>query len=616
MPVFSNPLGFWALLGVPALVAVHCLQQRSRSEVVSTLFLLEALAPESRGGRSWDWWRTSRVFWLQVLAVLLATWVMTAPRWVRGESAQTVVVVLDSGVSMAAFRDDAVRAAEAKITASAGRAARTEWVILGSDPRLPPLYRGPEKASALAALKEWRPRLGTHDYAPALRLARSLTGASGEIWFITDSPRKAPPDQAIASVGRPIANVGFAGATVVKAENGWVWRALVKNHTDAPQRREWWFEQAATDSNAGNAARSQPQVVDLAAGAVLEVGGHFPEGAGEGMLVLTADEFTADDRLPLLRPVPKELTAGVALDGDDGPFFNKLLASIEGVRVVGLGAAGAKATLRVTRLGTNESPANGAAIFLPPVASTDAERRLLTAPVVAERDALVADLNWQGLLGPGAASLKQGPGDVPLLWQADAPLVWLRPGNAANRQLVVNLDLEAGNARRLPATVLLLRRFVESVRVAQPGFYADNFDADARVPAAVNDPLTKDVVDGEEASSGALTFVFTPADGGTKTTRVIPESELPVLRAPGQAGFLSLTRGKVELVRGAVQFADARQSDFRNAETFDSGRGPEAKAVWERSTRPDPFTRVWLVALGGLLMAIWWPFGKRGGHAR
>ena len=115
LPSFSNVAGFWALLGLPLLVVIHTLQQRSRSEVVSTLFLLEKLAPESRGGRTWDRWRTSRVFWLQALAVLLATWVLAEPRWVRGESAQTVVLVLDSAVSMEAFREEAVRAAEAKV---------------------------------------------------------------------------------------------------------------------------------------------------------------------------------------------------------------------------------------------------------------------------------------------------------------------------------------------------------------------------------------------------------------------------------------------------------------------------------------------------------------------
>lgn len=595
LPVFSNVAGFWALLGVPMLVAVHCLQQRSRSEVVSTLFLLEALAPESRGGRTWDWLRTSRAFWLQVLAVLLATWVLAGPRWVRGESAQTVVLVLDSAVAMEAFRKEAVSAAEAKMTASAIRAARTEWVILTSDPRQPPLYRGGERAAASAALATWRPRLGTHDYEPVLRLARALIRGAGETWLITDSRAKVPPDQPAVGVGGAIANIGFAGATVTRDEAGWIWRAILKNHTDAPQRREWWFEQ--------NGARSAATVLELAAGALVELGGRFPEGATAVVLALAPDAFTADDRLPLTRPEPKRLTASVGIDGDEGRFFQKILKGVEGVQVGGTGAA----MLRVERMAPDEMPAEGAAILLARPARSPAERRLQNAPVVAERAALVADLNWQGLLGPGAAGLRRGPGDEPLLWQADAPLVWLRPGEAATRQLVLNFDWAAGNASRLPATVLLLRRFVESVRAAQPGFYADNFDAGARVPLAARD---------QAAGGESVKLVFTPADGSAPTTRVVPTAELAVLRAPGEAGSFSVSRGEVMLVRGAAQFADARQGDFRRSETFDTGRGPEMKAAWERATRPDPLTSVWLVAMGGVLLASWWPAGKSGGPVK
>ena len=173
LPTFANPAGFWALLGVPVILAIHFLQQRSRMAVISTLFLLETLAPESRGGRTWSRLRASRVLLLQLLAVLLATWVLTGPRWLRGESAQTVVVVLDSAVSMGAFRAEAVAAAGKKLAASESRAAHTEWVVMTSDPRQPPLYSGPDRTAAEAALSGWRPRLGTHDYAPAIRLSRS-----------------------------------------------------------------------------------------------------------------------------------------------------------------------------------------------------------------------------------------------------------------------------------------------------------------------------------------------------------------------------------------------------------------------------------------------------------
>src|SRR5215218_6938180 len=96
LPIFANPAGLWLLLGVPAILAIHYLQQRAKVARTSTWFLIEKLAPDSARGRTWDRLRSSRALWLQLLAALLATWVLAEPRWVRAESSQTVVVILDA----------------------------------------------------------------------------------------------------------------------------------------------------------------------------------------------------------------------------------------------------------------------------------------------------------------------------------------------------------------------------------------------------------------------------------------------------------------------------------------------------------------------------------------
>src|ERR1043165_3348306 len=105
MPIFANPLGLWALLGLPVILAIHFLQQRARVARTSTWFLIEKLSPDSARGRTWDRIRSSRILWLQLASVLLAAWVLAEPRWVRAESAQTVVIVLDASASMEAFRE-------------------------------------------------------------------------------------------------------------------------------------------------------------------------------------------------------------------------------------------------------------------------------------------------------------------------------------------------------------------------------------------------------------------------------------------------------------------------------------------------------------------------------
>ena len=61
MIFFANPAGLWALLALPVIVAIHCLQERARHRRVSTLFLLERVAPESVSGATFERLRNSLV---------------------------------------------------------------------------------------------------------------------------------------------------------------------------------------------------------------------------------------------------------------------------------------------------------------------------------------------------------------------------------------------------------------------------------------------------------------------------------------------------------------------------------------------------------------------------
>ncbi len=657
----ANTAALWGLLALPALVAVHFFQQRSRRVVLGTRFLLEAIAPESRGGRTWERFRASRAFWLQCLAVLLLVWVLAAPRWPRADSTQTVVLVLDDALAMRAVTEEARLAVRELGTELAGRAARTEWVLMTSDARRPALYRGADRARMLAALDDWSPTLGTHDYDAALRLGRGLAAADGECWFITDREEKVPPDQAAVGVGRPLANVGFAGGVVARAESesgagaeaatkaaaanipagALVWRAVLRNHAEEVQSRAWWIE--------GPGGASERRGVRLEAGGVIELSGVWPAGAERAVLCLEPDGFAEDDRLPLVAPRPKSLGARVTLAGARGEFFRKLLAGIPGVDA----GASLGATLRVLETRDAETVPPGAAILLAAPetqaapgaatagdASASGRRALVRTPVVAERHALVDALNWRGLLGPGPSALRAGVADEVLLWQGETPLVWLRGGVGgaeARRQLVLNFDWEAGNAGRLPATVLLLRRFVEGLRDAQPGAYAANFDTGARVELAAVDVAQArgggDAGAGDAESAPVRWTLVREADGagrpaaaerraggaadapsgvfgGSGETRELDAGELAVLRAPAEAGFFEVRRGADVLVRGAAQFADARQGDFRGAARFRrEAPAGAAAARRERQTQGDPLGTLWLALAGAALLGSWWPGG-------
>ena len=54
MPVFGNPLGLLALLGIPAVLAIHFLQRKARELPVSTLFLLDHTQREAVSGRRFE----------------------------------------------------------------------------------------------------------------------------------------------------------------------------------------------------------------------------------------------------------------------------------------------------------------------------------------------------------------------------------------------------------------------------------------------------------------------------------------------------------------------------------------------------------------------------------
>ena len=82
---------------------------------------------------------------------------------------------------------------------------------------------------------------------------------------------------------------------------------------------------------------------------------------------------------------------------------------------------------------------------------------------------------------------------------------------------------------------------------------------------------------------------------------------------PGGSGFFTVKRGSELLLRGATQFADARQGDFRHAATFFNEDPAERHAAMERLTQPDPAVKLWLVLLAGLALGSWWT--RRGGAA-
>ncbi len=571
---FANPAGFWALLALPILLGIHLLQRQSRRVVTSTMFLFDTLTPVSVEGRRIERLRNSLPLWLQLAAVVLLACILAGPRWLRRDSSQRVVVVLDSSVSMGAFRDELARALPAHLQTLTRVAARTEWHLLETDPARPTLYAGTELDALLAAAKAWVPHLGKHDFAPTLNVARGLAREAGVTVFVTDRRTDVPAGVEILAVGHPLDNCGWVGVSV----NGDRWRALVQNHSATSQTRSWHIE---TESGA-----SAETSLTLAPGQIRTLGGTLPAGKNRCELVLSKDGFALDDRLPLVRPEPKRVALAVNGDKSWDAFFNHLTGSLPDVDVAS-GTARADIRLEARAPAPAANPAEGRAIIF--LSAPNSTTNLAGEPL-AENNPLTAGLVWNGLLCKQTDPFMHQDGDETLVWQGDRPLIFLR-GGRAERSLYVNFDVRQSNADRLPAFVVLLNRFVESIRAEKVSFERRNVETNQALEVA-----------GDQAGPP-----LGMSGGGDAS------------RAPFSPGFFEVRQGDRPLLEGAAHFADARESDFKAAETFDTLEGKSSQMA-ARNSRDDFLWPVLALALGALFLANWaatgrGPRGVRGGVA-
>ena len=559
---FANPAGFWALLALPAVLAIHFLQRESRRVLTSTLFLFDALRPVSAQGRRLERLRHSVPLWLQIAAVLLLAWLLAEPRWLRPDSGQRIVVVLDSSVSMLAFRAELDRTLAARLADVARAAAKTEWRLIESDPARPTLYAGNDLRALLTALAAWTPHLGAHDFQPALNAARSLVRDAGVAVFATDRRVDVPEGVKLLAVGHPVENCGWIGL----GADGETWRALVQNHSDSPQTRTWHVE---VDGAAGPDA-----TLTLDPGQTRTLSGTFPSGKDRCELVLSADAFPLDDRLPIVRPQPKRLALSIEPGTPLDDFLRRLAGSVPETDTV---PGRADARLGVYSPTLPAGPGIGFAM-------QGKERPdYLSGELVAENHPLTAGLNWNGLICKQTDPIPSREGDEVLLWQGERPLIFLR-GGAADRSLLVNFDLRQSNADRLPAFIVLLNRFLEEIRARKVAFEQLNVETNQLLGIA-RDP------------TGPL-------------PRLSGGDAAPPLRAPAAPGFFGVTQGGRTLLAAAAHFSDAREADFRDAATIDTLM-PERPRLIARNSQQDVFWPVFALLLGGLCLANWAMTGER-----
>lgn len=573
MLTLANPLGLLALLGIPAVLAIHFLQRKAVELPVSTLFLLERTRRDAASGRRLERIIPSIPLWMQLLAVLLLAWLLAEPRFQKSGSVQRIAVVLDSSASMGVFKNAAIARLAAELPRFQGPASTIELTVIESAPSRPRLYAGSSVDELKAALEKWQPLDGLTDPTQALRLARSLVSREGTVIYLTDTPADALPFEArLIAVGDPVENVGFTGVTFATEEGALVWRALVRNYSKTAVDRSWWIQTAT--------GGTEPRPLHLDAGALVTLQSAFPTDAKNVRLVLTPDRFPLDDTLPLVAPKPKSLALFTATSPAFSDLTEKLLRALDAAVPTNDAAT---ADLSITSYDPLDPvlPPGNSVIF---VEDSTRSGAYLKGGILAEPHPLLDSLNWQSLLVRETIELDRLPSDTVLLWQDKRPLIFLRE-KAATRQLCFNFDLRLSNASNQPAFIVLLHRFAESIREAKVAPTSANLETGQPIKIT---------------SAPELPLQITATDLAGKP---LP-SPASTSQASATPGFLTIRQNETTLLDAAVFFADTREADFSACGKSDPAATANPSTI-ERHTQPDPLWRVWILLLIAALLVSW-----------
>jgi Aerotolerance regulator N-terminal len=575
----ANPLGLLALLGIPAVLAIHFLQRKAVELPVSTLFLLERTQRDAASGRRLERIIPSIPLWMQLLAVLLLAWFLAEPRFQKSGSVQRIAIVLDSSASMGVFKEQAIARLAAELPGFQGLASSLELTVIESAPSRPRLYAGSSVNELKAVLGKWQPLDGLTDPTQALRLARSLVSREGMVIYLTDTPADSLPFEArLIAVGDPVENVGFTGVTFATEEGALVWRALVRNYSKSAVDRTWSLQTAG--------GGTEPRPLHLEANALVTLQAAFPADAKNVRLVLSPDRFTLDDTMPIVAPKPKGLALFTATSPAFADLTTKLLRALDAA-VPTTDAATADLSIISYDPLDPVLPSGNSIVF---VEDSTRSGAYLKGGILAQPHALLDGLNWQSLLVRETIELDRLASDTVILWQEKRPLIFLRDKPAsenkpATRQLCFNFDLRLSNAGNQPAFIVLLHRFAESIREIKVASTSANLETGQpiQITATPNIPL----------GISATDLTGKPLPAPTSTTQ-----------APATPCFLSISQNETSLLDAAVHFADTREADFSACGKSDPTANANQFTI-ERHTKPDPLWRVWVLLLIAALLVSW-----------
>jgi hypothetical protein len=595
--LFANPIGLFALLAVPAIVALHLFRRRFRPHPVSALFLWGDEDRTPLAGRQREKLRKTGSLFAECLAALCLALALAGPRACDARAGEHLVVVLDGSASMSARpqsgRSAAERAVEelrARIEALDG-SSRVTLIESGMRARM---LAGPGAfpKEALAALDTYAPRAPHHDLTPATALALQLAGG-GSVACFTDGyePDAFPPEVELQAFGAPQDNVGIVQARRVRerGDSGAIVERLslvLASFAHETRRTELTgFTEDGTNVFA-------PLAVELAPGERRTLSVALPAATPLVEARIGSDALAIDDHAYIAPRAPRTLRLGC--DWND-----------ELVRELGLGANAQQAAERWSTLIEDARPVSTRAEAHAWLASAAAdsgsawslvierggtERQDFISPFLTEkRHPLLEGTTFEGIVW--SADPAFGQDGVPLVSAGNLPLL-IEQRDDARRTFVLNLDPARSSLARSPDWPIVLANFAEERRNELPG------------PEQVNLRAGEVFVYRADVEADGAPFQLTGPDTRVELA-ARPRIESPELASPG---VYRLQRGGADACTFGVSFFDARESDLTH---LGSGHRPARGA---RAAIPGDESRLatWLVAAALVFFALDWCVLARG----
>ena len=241
---FANPAALWFLLLVPLIILLYILRAQHRHHRVPSIFLWRNLPNEMDTKPTIRTPITNWLFWLQIIAVILAALTLALPQ-IDGQQQEHVILVMDTSASMNATDvppsrfDGAVTQAKS-LVAELRSIDRVSIVEVGLSVSVKGRFL--RSKEALQVLDQLSAGLGTADPALAVTIAEQIGDSTPDyfnnIVFFTDSADH-PPDE-MRSVNLPVEVVSVSG----EGSNRAITEVDVRPAVGAPGRYTAFFRVA------------------------------------------------------------------------------------------------------------------------------------------------------------------------------------------------------------------------------------------------------------------------------------------------------------------------------------------------------------------------------------